>query len=237
MTTPTNHRDVTSRTRHSTGAWLIRKEKPLNPPRPPKGAPSPGGINAPGGTPGGSMICPGTDPVRRPAAALAEAALEMRRSMVAGARGAEALLTGCAADVFLAGGAEGAGAVDETALESPAGRVLRKPSALGGKSMHLTVIEGDMKGKSFDVTGIGTYTIGRRDCDIILDDEKVSRKHASVVIIREAQYAVQDLASRNGTFVNGVRLTRRNLQHNDLIRIGNTTLRFTVFDGPVPVEK
>jgi len=228
MTTPTKDSgEVTPRMRRSTGAWLIRKEKPLNPPRPPKRPPAPGGINAPGGSAGGGMICPGTDPARRPAAdEAAEAAREMGRRMEAGARSVEALLM-----------AGGAGAIDETALETPAQRVLRKPSALGGKSIYLTVIEGDLKGKSFDVTGIGTYTIGRKECDIVLDDEKVSRKHASIVIIREGQYAVQDLASRNGTFVNGVRLTRRNLQHNDLIRIGNTTLRFTVFDGPLPVEK
>ena len=240
MSTPTNHLgEVTPRMRRSTGSWLIRKEKPVNPQRPPKRPPSPDGINAPGGSAGGGMICPGTDPTRRPAAGtVEEAAREMSRRLSAGARGAETFLAGRAAEeALLAGDAGGAGAIDETALESPAQRVLRKPSALGGKSIYLTVIEGDLKGKSFDVTGIGTYTIGRKDCDIILDDERVSRKHASVVIIREAQYAVQDLASRNGTFVNGVRLTRRNLQHNDLVRIGNTTLRFTVFDGPLPVEK
>jgi hypothetical protein len=212
MTIPTKDSgEVTPRTLRSTGAWLIRKERPQSPPKPPKRPPSPGGINAPGGSAGGGMICPGTDPARRPAAA---------------ATADEGILL-----------ADGAGAIDETALESPAQRVLRKPSALGGKSIYLTVIEGELKGNSFDVTGIGTYTIGRKECDIVLDDEKVSRKHASVVIIREGQYAVQDLASRNGTFVNGVRLTRRNVQHNDLIRIGNTTLRFTVFDGPLPVEK
>ncbi|HKB08867.1 MAG TPA: FHA domain-containing protein [Candidatus Polarisedimenticolia bacterium] len=203
MHTTNDSGEVIRKTRRSTGAWLIRKEKPLNPPNPPKRPPAPGGINAPGGSVGGGMICPGTDPSRRPAAAAAD----------------------------------GSGAIDETALDSPAQRFLRKPSALGGKSIYLTVIEGDLKGQSFDVTGIGTYTIGRKECDIVLDDEKVSRKHASIVIIRENQYAVQDLASRNGTFVNGIRLTRRNLQHNDLIRIGNTTLRFTVFDGPVPVQK
>lgn len=214
MNTATNDSgEVIRKTRRSTGAWLIRKEKPLNPPSPPKRPPAPGGINAPGGSAGGGMICPGTDPSRRPAAGAVDEG------------------------VHAAGGTGGAGAIDETTLDSPAQRVLRKPSALGGKSIHLTVIEGDLKGKSFDVTGIGTYTIGRRECDIVLDDEKVSRKHASIVIIRENQYAVQDLASRNGTFVNGVRLTRRNLQHNDLIRIGNTTMRFTVFDGPVPVQK
>jgi FHA domain-containing protein len=127
-------------------------------------------------------------------------------------------------------------AVDATALETPAQRVLSKPGALGGKSIHLTVVEGETKGRSFDLTGLGTYTIGRSECDIVIEDERISRKHASITIIREKQYAVTDLASKNGTYVNGVRLTRRNLQHNDLIRVGNTTLRFTVFDGPIPVE-
>jgi pSer/pThr/pTyr-binding forkhead associated (FHA) protein len=128
-------------------------------------------------------------------------------------------------------------AVDETLLESPAQKMLRKPSALGGKSIHVQVLDGDDKGKSFDITGLGTYVVGRKDCDIVLDDEKVSRKHASIIIASVGHYAVQDLASRNGTFVNGVRLSRRNIDHNDLIRVGNTTLRFTVFDGPVPLEK
>ena len=133
-------------------------------------------------------------------------------------------------------GLRGGEAIDETLIESPAQKVLRKPSALGGKSIHLMVVEGDLKGRSFDLTGLGTYVIGRKDCDIPVNDEKVSRKHASIVVAREGQYLVQDLASKNGTFVNGVRLTRRNLAHNDLVRVGNTTFRFTVFDGPVPVE-
>ena len=128
-------------------------------------------------------------------------------------------------------------AIEETVLESAAQKMLRKPSAMGGKSIHLTIMEGPDTGRTFDITGIGTYTVGRRDCDIMLDDEKISRKHASIIIVRADQYAVSDLASRNGTFVNGARLSRRNIQHNDLIRVGNTTLRFTVFDGPVQVEK
>lgn len=221
-TSTTRAIDPTPRNRRSTGAWLIRKEMPLPPSKPPVRPPPSGGINAPGGTPGsGSMICPGTGDSRRPAGRAA-------RAVSAGARPAGG------AGTLLAGGA---GAIDETALESSAQKVLRKPSALGGKSIYLTVIEGDLKGKSFDITGIGTHTIGRRDCDIVLDDEKVSRKHASIIVVQADKYAVQDLASRNGTFVNGVRLSRRNIQHNDLIRIGNTTLRFTVFDGPVPVGK
>ena len=225
MSTSTNRTsDPISRLRRTTGAWLIRKEMPLPPAKPPVRPPSPGGINAPGGTPGGgSMICPGTGDSRRPAAS--------PRTLLGGGAGAARAMGAGARP------AGGAGAIDETALESSAQKMLRRPSALGGKSIYLTVIEGDLKGKSFDITGVGTYTIGRRDCDVVLDDEKVSRKHASIIIVQADRYAVQDLASRNGTFVNGVRLSRRNIQHNDLIRIGNTTLRFTVFDGPVPVEK
>ncbi len=142
--------------------------------------------------------------------------------------------SGLKLDGALAAAAE---AIEETVLETPAKKTLRKPGVLGGKSLHLTIVEGPDAGRSFDVTGVGTYTIGRRECDVVLNDERVSRKHASIIIVRADQYAVTDLASRNGTYVNGIRLTRRNLQHNDLVRIGNTTLRFTVFDGPVPVEK
>jgi pSer/pThr/pTyr-binding forkhead associated (FHA) protein len=132
--------------------------------------------------------------------------------------------------------AHAAEAAEQTVLESPVQKVFKKPSPLGGKSIHLVVVEGEDQGLKFDITGLGTYTIGRRECDIVLNDEKISRKHASVIIAREDQYAVADLASRNGTFINGVRLTRRNVTHNDLIRVGNTTIRFTVFNGPVAVE-
>jgi hypothetical protein len=228
-TSTTRTIDPTPRNRRSTGAWLIRKEMPLPPSKPPVRPPPSGGINAPGGSAGsGSMICPGSGGSRRPAARARAARPGAALAVSAGARLA------ASAGTLLAGGA---GAIDETALESSAQKILRRPSALGGKSIYLTVIEGDLKGKSFDITGVGTHTIGRRDCDIVLDDEKVSRKHASIIIVQADRYAVQDLASRNGTFVNGVRLSRRNIQHNDLIRIGDTTLRFTVFDGPVPVEK
>jgi len=189
---------------------LLRKEKPVLPPVKPPAKPSgPGGLRTPGSaTGGGKLICGGRDGDGHPSAGIHGA------GMSAAARDA----------------------AEQTLLESPAQKALRKPGALGGKSMHVSVIEGEDKGTSFDVTGVGTYTIGRKECDIILNDEKVSRKHASIIVVSGDQYAVTDLASRNGTFVNGVRLTRRNLQHNDLIRIGNTTLRFTVFDGPVQLN-
>ena len=128
-------------------------------------------------------------------------------------------------------------AVRETILENPIQKIFKKPGTLGGKSIFMTVIEGENQGLSYDMTGVGTYTIGRHDCDIIVEGERVSRKHASVAVAPDGQSTITDLASRNGTFVNGARVAVRHLAHNDLIRIGDTTMRFTVFQGPVPVSR
>jgi pSer/pThr/pTyr-binding forkhead associated (FHA) protein len=128
-------------------------------------------------------------------------------------------------------------AVQETALENPIQKTLKQPAPFGSKVIHLSVIEGETKGVSYNITGISTYTIGRYDCDIVLSDEKVSRKHTSISVVRVDKFTVTDLASCNGTFVNGTRTTSQELKHNDLIRIGDTTFRFTVFDGPIPVTQ
>lgn len=56
----------------------------------------------------------------------------------------------------------------------------------------------------------GTLTIVGRDvtCDIVLDAPTVSSRHF-MILNRNGQYSVEDLASMNGTFVNGHSLTRR----------------------------
>src|SRR4051794_34323639 len=65
-------------------------------------------------------------------------------------------------------------------------------------------------------------TIGREGCDVNLIDQEVSRRHAA---IRSANgsFAIEDLGSTNGTFVNGDRITGvRVLAHGDTVRLGNT---------------
>ena len=48
-----------------------------------------------------------------------------------------------------------------------------------------------------------TLSIGRdADCDIVLDDRQVSRRHARVVW-RNDHYEIEDLGSKNGTHLNG----------------------------------
>ncbi|SCZ50135.1 FHA domain-containing protein [Thiohalomonas denitrificans] len=69
------------------------------------------------------------------------------------------------------------------------------------------------------------HTIGRRpDNDILLDDQTVSSEHAAVSMAAEP--AVTDLDSTNGTFVNGVQVSKHALKHGDTIRIGQHELRY-----------
>ena len=69
--------------------------------------------------------------------------------------------------------------------------------------------------------------IGRSsELDMVLVEDMVSRKHAKIVT-DEKTVTIEDLGSTNGTFVNGVRLDRpRKLVDGDLVRIGETELRF-----------
>ncbi len=71
-------------------------------------------------------------------------------------------------------------------------------------------------------------TIGRSsDNDMAVgDDEFASAQHARVEPRRDGVW-VEDVGSTNGTFVNGVKLSRaQKLTPGDIIRVGETDLRF-----------
>jgi pSer/pThr/pTyr-binding forkhead associated (FHA) protein len=96
----------------------------------------------------------------------------------------------------------------------------------------LRIVKGDDKGRVFTIPAVGA-TLGRdgRSSDIVLKHEGVSRRHARVYGDEHGDYYVQDLESRNKTFVNDKdlaelpRLTCR-LKHKDRIRICNFVLVF-----------
>ena len=73
----------------------------------------------------------------------------------------------------------------------------------------------------------GPVRIGKLadDVQVTLSDETVSRRHCE--IIREGDYyALIDLESTNGTFVNGVRVKQIYLEPNVTFTIGNTQITF-----------
>ncbi len=60
--------------------------------------------------------------------------------------------------------------------------------------------------------------------DVDLHDEAVSQTHA-MVFCDEAGVSVVDVASKNGTSVNGRKVTETHLLEGDLIRVGETRLQ------------
>jgi hypothetical protein len=69
-------------------------------------------------------------------------------------------------------------------------------------------------------------TVGRgAHCDLQILTHFVSREHARVLVAGNTAL-IEDLGSRNGVFVNSVRVDRQELQHGDLITIGETQFRF-----------
>jgi pSer/pThr/pTyr-binding forkhead associated (FHA) protein len=74
-----------------------------------------------------------------------------------------------------------------------------------------------------------TLTIGRaRSNPVCLEwDDSVSRVHAELVRLGEAWAVVDDGVSRNGSFVNGERVSgRRRLRDGDAIRVGKTVILY-----------
>jgi hypothetical protein len=103
---------------------------------------------------------------------------------------------------------EAKGAVDATVMES---------------GWRLTVLSGTARGQSF-VLG-RQISIGRSDeNDVVLDDPNVSRRHA-VIQQKAGQYIIVDQGSSNGTFVDGVRITKpTRLQGGEQLSIGGIQL-------------
>lgn len=68
-------------------------------------------------------------------------------------------------------------------------------------------------------------SVGRKaHNDIVLDDPTVSGEHA--VFLKLQHVYVEDLGSTNGVLLNGKRVTKRQLNHGDVVRIGRHELKF-----------
>jgi phosphoserine phosphatase RsbU/P len=75
------------------------------------------------------------------------------------------------------------------------------------------------------------FTIGRAaECDLILDRSGISKRHTRVLFDGE-QFSIEDLESKNGTYVNGTRIrTLTLLKHNDLVTLSGLDLLFQIVE-------
>src|SRR4051812_15140016 len=83
-------------------------------------------------------------------------------------------------------------------------------------------------GRRYELLGSAEVVIGRgADCDILIDRDSVSRRHARVARVG-ATWQVQDLGSTNGSYVNDNQISQVVLRDGDLLKIGNAIFKFLI---------
>lgn len=93
--------------------------------------------------------------------------------------------------------------------------------------ISLVVVDGQDSGKVLLVYPNQVYYIGRDAacCQLLLNDEGVSRRHASIRIDDQSKVIINDNNSQNGTYVNGTRIfTPQYINIGDRVSIGDTGL-------------
>lgn len=94
---------------------------------------------------------------------------------------------------------------------------------------RLEIMNGGFEGMTYDLRD-DEIVIGRNPTtDITLLDEGISREHAMVLFDEDANaFVIEDLASTNGTKLNGKRIRSAPLSEGDRIQVGQTFFRFVL---------
>lgn len=95
-----------------------------------------------------------------------------------------------------------------------------------GLRCTLTVISGPDRGKKLTIQK-PRIVVGRNSGDFPLTDEEISTEHCAFEI-SGVTCTVKDLDSRNGTYVEGEKIARRQLNTVGEVLVGGTTLLFTM---------
>lgn len=91
---------------------------------------------------------------------------------------------------------------------------------------EITIVDGPLRGSHMELGTLEDCTMGRaQDCDFVTGDDFSSGHHARL-FRRGSEWFVEDLESRNGTFVGGVRIDQpERVGVGSDIKLGRTTVR------------
>ena len=97
----------------------------------------------------------------------------------------------------------------------------------------LKVLKGSHQGKEIPISS-EKFLIGRSDsCHLRPKSESISRKHC-IIVLRDGKVLIQDLKSRNGTFINEKRLPSdraKVLREGDCLRVGKLAFEVHIEHG------
>jgi two-component system cell cycle response regulator len=93
-----------------------------------------------------------------------------------------------------------------------------------GKQAALVIFDGMNMGNHIPLDD-RLVVIGRDDeCDIVIDDAGISRRHAKIQVVERGKLAVYDLGSTNGTYVQGKRVNTATIRPGGKILFGQRTM-------------
>ena len=99
----------------------------------------------------------------------------------------------------------------------------------------LGICTGGFEGMEYPLSEEETLVGRNPTTSITLMDESISREHALILYDEETDiFSIEDLASTNGTKVNGKKVRSAELSPGDEIEIGHTCFRFVRCDEPTP---
>ncbi len=89
-------------------------------------------------------------------------------------------------------------------------------------------------GQAAPIVALGARPVvvgAHSSCDLVLEDPKVSRKHAELAITTDG-VRIKDLGSTNGTWWQGTRIGEVAVPPGSTVQFGNTSVRIAVADAP-----
>ena len=83
-----------------------------------------------------------------------------------------------------------------------------------------------------------TIKIGRgSNNDVVINDSVVSTNHAIIVVSDFGEISIEDLNSKNGTFVDGRKITKATLVSSSIVVLGNHSIDWKQIIQETPLQK
>ncbi len=126
-------------------------------------------------------------------------------------------------------------AAAETSVDVPVAKATPEPAPAVDMPRRLLVVDGADRGASYPVPDNGRITIGNnlKYAEVVLHDLYVARVHCELHI-KHGKVAVEHKQGAGGTIINGKRIHEQELLLGDILRVGNSHLRFEVGNAEPP---